>query len=110
MIPTVAQEDIDIGGIFLTQYTVGQMLHQADHRGFDANMVAAEAHGLGGGDLQKARLIGHQRAQWIARCVRVRRHRQHRWIGHAGNKMVYAEQPGEALGGQVIGKGAVYPF
>ena len=52
----VAQEDIDVGSIFLCQHAVGQMLHQTEHRRLDSDVIAAEAHGFGGADLEEAGL------------------------------------------------------
>jgi len=50
-----------------------------------------------------------KRTYWVARRIRGRSHRNTRDC-HAGDKMIYTEQPCEALAGQVIAKGAIYPF
>ncbi len=110
VIPAVAQEDIDVSSIFLCQHAIGQMLHQTEHRRLDSDVIAAEAHGLGGTDFQKARLKMSQIAQPVARRIRVGRDGKRRRVGHAGDEMIDAVKACQTLGRQIIGKGAVDPL
>ncbi|MNE95153.1 hypothetical protein D3C80_1932030 [compost metagenome] len=107
--PALAQEDVDIGGIVLCQQVVAEVPQASEGGIADAQVIPAQAQQADCEPLAQPHLLIQGTFEQAVLNIGIRREEQSSRIGHARNEVVYAIQPSQALGRQVIDKGAVDP-